>query len=123
MRNEHRHIQVDTAEAARIVAWRKTTEEGAAGEEGKGGAKLGASQPPPQLLTAAVLRLHAPPMPVRAPLSPTCFFSVWHPVSMLPACTPLLSTKFLAQGRTQEAHISFAHICSEALRGQLHQWL
>ena len=49
------------------MAWRKTTEEGAQGEEGKGGAKLGASPPPPQLLTAAVLRLHAPPLAVRPP--------------------------------------------------------
>ena len=65
-----RRVQVDTAEAARIVAWRKTTEEGAQGEDGKGGAKLGASQPPPQLLTAAVLRLHAPPLAVRAPAAP-----------------------------------------------------
>ena len=56
---------MDTAEAARIVAWRKTTEEGAKGDEGKGSAKLGASQPPPQQLTAAVLRLHAQPLAVR----------------------------------------------------------
>ncbi|KAK9831951.1 hypothetical protein WJX81_002208 [Elliptochloris bilobata] len=56
---------VDTAEAARIVAWRKAGE-GSGGEEGKGAAKLGATQPPAQLLTAAVLRLHAQPLPAGA---------------------------------------------------------
>ena len=55
-------------EAARIVAWRTPAGKGGAGEGGGAGAgavKAAPAQPPAQLLTAAVLRLHGQPLRVR----------------------------------------------------------
>jgi len=58
-------------EAARIVAWRtpagKGGSAGEGGGAGAGAAKAATAQPPAQLLTAAVLRLHGQPLRVRGP--------------------------------------------------------
>jgi len=54
-------------EAARIVAWRTLAGKGEGGGAGAGAAKAATAQPPAQLLTAAVLRLHGQPLRVRGP--------------------------------------------------------
>lgn len=56
-------VQVDTAEAAKIVAWRTTAGDG--GGESASAARASAGQLPGLPPSAAVLRLHSHPLPVR----------------------------------------------------------
>lgn len=58
--------QVDTAEAAKIMAWRTPAGDGGSGE-GAGAGRPSGGHIPGHLLNATVLRLHGHPLHVRAP--------------------------------------------------------